>query len=382
MLMPALLLACAAMASPGEYPPVEKLHAISELPDPFLSSRGSRIESRREWPTQRKRLLDTLLHYQYGSLPPEGDRVSGRTISRRDLPDGLGNVRDVRLRMGPKGSVEVRMLLAIPSGAGPFPVILDGDLGWGRLGDAHISLVLRRGYILAAFNREEVGADGPERTGVYRAWPEYDGGRLSAWAWGFHRSVDYLLTVPEVDGNRIAVTGHSRGGKCALLAGATDERVAVTAPNNSGYGGAGCYRFHDDRSETLEAIVRQFPYWFHARFADFAGRADRLPFDQHTLKACVAPRSLVSTEALGDLWANPRGSQITYQAAAEVYAWLGARDRIGIRYRPGPHEHNLSDFTALLDFCDEQFTGRPSADGPAALPFPDAPRVWNWSAPK
>ncbi len=354
---------------------------VAELPDPFLKPDGTRVRSRREWPAQRRRLLETILHHQYGPLPPKGSKVTGDIVGQRAAPDGLGEVRDVTLSMGPHGVVKVRLMLAIPAGKGPFPVILDGDLGWDRLNDAFVTLMLKRGYILAAFNREQVGPDSADRKGVYEAWPEYDGGRLSAWAWGFHRTLDYLLTLPEVDGKRVAVTGHSRGGKCALLAGATDERIAVTAPNNSGCGGAGNYRFYDDKCETLEAIVQRFPYWFHERFADYVGNVQRLPFDQHTLKACVAPRALLSTEALGDLWANPKGTQQTYQAAKEVYAWLGVPDRVGIRFRPGKHEHGLADFETLLDFCDVQFFGKAVSRHFDALAFPDAPKVWSWTAP-
>jgi len=371
----------AQRANPG-YPPAAELPAIQELPDPFLKADGTRVRTRGEWARQRRELLHRILYYQYGELPPRGSRVTGELIGSRAAPDGLGTVRDVRLSMGLRGVVKVRLMLAVPKEAGRHPVILDGDLGWGRLNDDFIRMVLQRGYILAAFNREEVGPDSPERAGVYQAWPDYDGGRLSAWAWGFHRTLDYLLTLSEVDGKRVAVTGHSRGGKCALLAGATDERIAVTAPNNSGCGGAGNYRFYDEHCETLEAIVRRFPYWFHSRFADFIGNVQRLPFDQHTLKACVAPRALLSTEALGDLWANPRGTQQTYQAALEVYRWLGVPNRIGIHFRPGKHEHNLDDFRTLLDFCDLQFFGKSVPTRFDVLAFPDAPKVWSWSAPK
>lgn len=368
--------------APDRFPPPGQLPVIAELPDPFLKPDGTRVRTRREWRLQRRELLQRLLHYQYGPLPPKGSRVTGEVLATRPAPNGAGTIKDVTLSMGPQGRVKVRLMLATPAGRGPFPVILNGDLGWGRLNDDFVALVLGRGYILAAFNREEVGPDGPERKGVYEAWPEYDGGRLAAWAWGFHRTLDYLLTLREVDGKRIAVTGHSRGGKCALLAGATDERIAVTAPNNSGCGGAGNYRFYDERSETLEAIVQRFPYWFHARFAGFVGQVQRLPFDQHTLKACVAPRALLSTEALEDHWANPRGTQQTYQAAREVYEWLGVPQRIGIHFRPGKHEHNLEDFRVLLDFCDEQFFGKPSGRRFDLLAFPDAPKVWSWSPPR
>src|SRR5262249_28075764 len=154
--------------------------------------------------------------------------------------------------------------------------------------------------------------------------------------------------------------GHSRGGKATLLAGATDTRIALTAPNNSGCGGAGCYRFQGEKSEDIAAILKNFPFWFQPHFAEFIGHEDRLPFDQHTLKALVAPRALLSTEALGDLWANPSGTQQTYLAAREVFAFLGASEHIGIVFRPGGHEHNAEDWTTLLDFADRQLLGKSS----------------------
>src|SRR5437763_10803261 len=108
---------------------------------------------------------------------------------------------------------------------------------------------------------------------------------MAAWAWGYHRAVDFLVTLRSVDKDRIAVTGHSRGGKAALLAGAIDARVALTAPNCSGCGGAGCFRFRGPQSERLADILQSFPGWFTPRLRDFIGREDQLPFDQHELKA-------------------------------------------------------------------------------------------------
>ena len=57
---------------------------------------------------------------------------------------------------------------------------------------------------------------------------------IAAWAWGFHRAVDALVQMPALNPQAIAVVGHSRGGKAALLAGALDERIALTCANNSG----------------------------------------------------------------------------------------------------------------------------------------------------
>jgi cephalosporin-C deacetylase-like acetyl esterase len=52
---------------------------------------------------------------------------------------------------------------------------------------------------------------------------------LMAWAWGAHRILDaIILSVPEIDANRTAVSGCSRWGKAALAAGIFDERVSLT----------------------------------------------------------------------------------------------------------------------------------------------------------
>jgi hypothetical protein len=193
--------------------------------------------------------------------------------------------------------------------------------------------------------------------------------------------VDYLLTRADVDPKHIAITGHSRGGKTVLLAGALDERIALTAPNDSGCGGCGCYRVMGSKAETLEMITRNFPYWFEPHFAEFAGHEDRLPIDQHSVKALLAPRALLETEALADLHANPQGSQQTFLAAREVFEFLGAADQIGIGWREGQHDHTITDWTALLDFADWRFFGKRPGRSFGTLAFPQSPKIYDWAKP-
>ena len=345
------------MNAAAAFPDPAQLPAMASLPDPLVDAAGRRIATRREWQRQRRALLRAILHYQYGSLPPAPRNVTAEAVRKRQLSSFDATEHELLLRMGPQQSVTTSLVLTRPRGRGPFPVIVRGDLGWGAIKPEIAAAVIGCRYVLAEFDRTHVAADAPVEEGVYRAYPAFDGGRIAAWAWGFHRVVDWLRTQDFVDARRIVVTGHSRGGKAALLAGAIDTRIALTVPNNSGCGGAGCYRFQHPGSEDIAAILTTFPYWFHARFRQFIGRVERLPFDQHTLKALVAPRALLSTEALGDLWANPKGSEQTHLAAREVFAFLGAAKRIGIRFREGGHEHNVADWMALLDFADAQLSG-------------------------
>jgi hypothetical protein len=358
------------------------LPVIEELPDPFLFANGDRARSRSDWERRREELKEAVQRCAYGRLPPAGGSTTVEEASSERGGAAGATERTLRLAAGPGGAVQARLILTVPNGGGPFPVAVSGDLGWGKVKPEIAAEVARRGYALAEFDRTEIAVDANRRSGgLYDAFPNSDFGALAAWAWGFHRVVDYLLTLPEIDAGRIVATGHSRGGKAALLAGALDERIAVTAPNNSGCMGAGCTRIPHE-GETLERIVAVFPYWFSPKLEEFVGREDRLPFDQHSVKALVAPRALLSTEGMEDHWANPEGTQLTYQAAREVYEFLGARDEIGIVFRPGGHGHTLPDWRALLDFADARLFGKTSARPFDERPYPDSStRAYSWSRP-
>jgi hypothetical protein len=242
------------------------------------------------------------------------------------------------------------MRLFTPPATVRHAVVLNGDGCWHYASDAVIADILRRGYAFAQFNRVEVAPDMPDAAAGPVA-------ALAAWAWAYQRAVDALAQMDTVEPTQIAVVGHSRGGKAALLAGATDARIALTSANNSGTGGAGCFRLQGPGSETLADVTRAFPHWFGPQLAAFAGREHALPFDQHFLKALVAPRALLTTEARDDLWANPSGSWQTHCAARAVYALLGAGDRIALASRPGGHDHAHVDWITLLEFCDVVFRG-------------------------
>jgi dienelactone hydrolase len=385
----ALLLASAtAGAAPPDavdLPPVAQLPAIAEMPNPFVMRDGTPVKTREDWANRREELRAMILHYEFGRMPPSPGNVSAAEQSSKVLEALNATERHVLLTIGCGNDkkIEYNLYLTVPRGKeGPLPVIVKGDLCWGRVAEAIRAMVSNRGYILAEFDRTQIAPDKAGRdAGVYPIYPEFDWGAESAWAWGFHRTIDYLLTLKNVDAKRIIATGHSRGGKAVLLAGALDERIALTCPNGSGAGGAGSYRVRGPKCEGLDDVAKRFPFWFNQRFQGFVGKVDRLPFDHHELRALVAPRVQLSTEALGDIWANPSGTQACYLGAKEVYKFLGAGQKIGIHFRQGKHEHNAEDFAALLDFADQQLSGKTVARKFEQLAFPDAPRGFSWSAP-
>lgn len=361
------------------YPDVPNLPVVKDLPDPFLLPSGKRVTARSEWPEQRMQIQDMLLYYEYGHLPPAPINLKATMLSSLLVGSGTAVEEKVLVSCGPRDAVKFHLSLLIPHGKhGPFPVILTGDPGPTPIPDE----VIRRGYILAQFDRTEIAPDDPSRDkGVYSLYPQYDWGALAAWAWGYSRAVDYLLTRSDVDAKRIAIAGHSRGGKAVLLAGALDKRIALTAPNESGTGGASPFRLPGKSSESVAKITGRFGYWFHQRLSKFIGHEDRMPFDQHFLMAMVAPRALYLNVAMEDPYSNPLSTQQTYLAAKQVYAFLGRGERIGWRSREGGHSFNADDWRALLDFADTQFFHRPVQTQFDNLPYPAITPDFSWKAP-
>ncbi len=371
-------------AGQKQMPGPDELPVIKELPNPFVMNNGKTVRSRKDWARRREEIREMLLYYQYGHMPPAPVNVRAEILSSERIYDGAATKQHILLSMGPDRQIKVNVGMIIPKGKGPFPVILKNDRKIFNVPIAEE--IIKRGYIVADYLRTDLDPDKPGVVGpAQAAYPDYDWATLAVWAWGGMRVIDYLVTLDVVDEQKIVFTGHSRGGKTALLAGALDERIALVAPNGSGCGGSGCYRIQGPRSERLDDITKpsRFAYWFQPRFREFVGKEDRLPFDQHFLKALVAPRALISIDALGDLWANPLGTQQSNRAAQPAFDFLGVPGRLALHFRQGGHAQNEEDWRVLVDFADKIFFGRepPASRRFYQMPFRDAPKPFSWSAP-
>lgn len=179
-------------------------------------------------------------------------------------------------------------------------------------------------------------------------------GAITLWAWALHRLLDVAEALPEA--GPVVLAGHSRLGKAALWAGATDPRVAGVFANASGCAGAApaAHRV----GETLPQLTDRYPHWLR----DGAAVPDGL--DQHHLLAAIAPRPLVLTGARDDIWADPVGSYLALCAASGSRDWPEAAEmwsrggtiRRGTMchgLRDGGHDLTAADWAVALPFLRE-----------------------------
>jgi len=414
---PLLVLTSILNAQPQGYNYDESRVPEYTLPAPLITQDGNKVKDAKTWEKiRRPELLKLFEEHVYGKSPERPKPMHFKVIEQTTKAlNGKARRKQVSIYLGPeKKGPTMDLLLYLPAKAkGPVPVFIAPNFGgnhtiqndkaikltssWVR-GRKHgaetsdnrateagrgasrsrwpVEMIVGRGYGLATVYYGDIDPDYHDgfKNGIHPLFyqkgqtkPRPDEwGSIGAWAWGLSRGLDYLEKDSAVDASKVIVMGHSRLGKTALWAGATDERFAIVISNNSGCGGAALSRRRF--GETVKRINTSFPHWFCDNYKKYNDKEGDCPVDQHQLAALMAPRPLYIASAEGDRWADPHGEFLSAKHAAPVYELLGAgtlptkthpaidkpvHGRIGYHIRSGKHNVTAFDWKAYLDFADK-----------------------------
>lgn len=387
-----------------------------KVPDVLTRFNGGKIKTAKDWyRKQRPEILQKFTQEVYGKVPGVlGIHEVKVWETSPDALNGLAVRRQLSLffKKGDK-SLEVNVLMYLPKSQQKVPVFLAYNFTGNHTvyNDPNIRLteswvnndpsvgiinnqvteqsratasnrwpveeIIKSGYGLVTLYYGDVDPDKDDFSDGIEPFfyqenqthPKFDEwGSIAAWAWGLSRVMDYLEKDDLVDAKKVAVLGHSRLGKTALWAGATDQRFALVVSNESGCGGAALSK--RIFGETVQIINTSFPHWFCGNFKKYNDNEADLPVDQHMLLALIAPRPLYIASAEGDKWADPRGEFLAAKYASPVYELLGKEGlpvkempevnhpvmgTIGYHIRSGKHDLTLYDWQQYIHFADKFF---------------------------
>jgi len=179
------------------------------------------------------------------------------------------------------------------------------------------------------------------------------GTNLARWEiWDGMRAVDYLLTRPEVDAERISITGTSGGGSQTALIAALDPRIKIAAPS--------CY-------------ITALPMRIYNRiFADPDSDPEQdllglvsSGLDHPGLLLLMYPRPVLVAAAVLDFFPI-EGARKTVREVRAVYERFHHGDRMGMVEGYHAHQFSPENQEAALNFLD-RFNQMPLRRGlPAA----------------
>ena len=351
------------------------------LEDPLARTGGGRLSCSADWPARRREILSILECEEYGRWPE-----SPETLVIDKIEEGkslLGEAHRQQFAMffkADRSGPRIDWLLLTPAHAkGPVPVVIilnshgnhelltDGEVhvhdAWmpkryakDRDADPHrataktrgavrwpIDMVLARGYavLTACFQQGAADPDADEmpvkevrKGGCYPLWPDAeDVGTLIVWGWQLARGLDLAERQSCLDVKRSVVFGCSRLAKAALLAGAFDERFAVVCACQSGGGGAPLWK--RQFGENVDWMDQEFRHWYCKGFMKYVDNEQAMPFDQHLLLACVAPRNLL-LECYHKKWFDPKGEFLAAKAASPAWEFLTGKG-LGLDEWPEPY---------------------------------------------
>jgi hypothetical protein len=359
----------AACTVPSTFPNTSN----SKLPDPFKFFNGNKVATKADWECRQKEVSAAMQSQELGTLPTTATVTASGTSTLQITASDGGK------------SISFSVSIKKPSGTGPFPAII----AYGAA-----SIPIPAGVATITYNNDDIAQQNSQSSrGKGKFFDLYGSGHsagaTTAWAWGVDRIMDALEKVDTgIDPKRVGVTGCSRNGKGAFMAAALVPRIALGIPQESGSGGAACWRISDSEKaagkniQTSGEIIGE-NVWFSKNFDTFATKSSTLATDHHQLAGLVAPRGLIVIENEID-WLGPVSTTACMKASRLIYKALGVPDNMGFT-GSGNHAHcsfpsnQQADLTAYINkFLLNQTANTANIErGPAA----DVSKYIDWTAP-
>ena len=347
---------------------IQKLKPQGEVPLSFLKDEHGDLAA---WKAKARAKMLELLHYAPEKVDPNAE-----VVSRKDC----GNYIREEIRFNTTPVFRVPATVLIPKGLtkpAPAVVLLHSHGGyymWGRErelegDDVHPTLIemrdyygkkaigtemVRRGYVVISIDmffwgeRRMVLDDDPEEWKERPATISSESvtkfnqrssaseqlmGRtlLSAgvtWAgiiaWDDMRTVDYLVTRPEVDPQRIGCVGHSVGGLRSAYLAALDDRI---------------------KAAVVCSWMCSFPHQLAKHVRSTIGHTKLIPgiyrlMDHPDIASLAMPRPLMVINGIQDALFEPEGVRAAHAKLAKCYAKAGAPDHFKSIIEERPHEFN------------------------------------------
>ena len=347
-----------------------KANPYPNLPDPLVLKNGKKVANAKTWWNKRRpEIVEDFDREVYGRVPKNTPKVTWELIKTSN--DTVGKILAItKTLVGhvdnsgyPAINVDIKLTLTTPANiTTPVPVIIEfgfmfppgfrlpqpaaGSRPQGLVNKEPTwqQQVLEKGWGYAILSPGSIQADngagltqgiiGLMNKGERRK-PD-DWGSLRAWAWGASRVLDYFETDKAVNAKCVAIEGHSRYGKAALVAMAYEPRMAIAYVSSSGEGGAKLHR--RNAGELVENVAGSSEYhWMAGNFIKYAGplTPGDLPVDSHELIALCAPRPVfISGGEKGDGWVDIIGMFKATSGASPVYELLGKKG-LGTDVFPG-----------------------------------------------
>jgi hypothetical protein len=253
MMNPCLLLSALLLALPT---------GRAFTPTPFLPpllsfNNGSEVTAAAQWPARRAEVSSLLQQHILGTLPAGGAAAAPLThaevLNTTEIGGGsTSSLVRLTFDVHSGGSKELDTVSFVIEILHPPPAAARGSSGASKPSSLPIFLTqwthrqwaligLNRGYLSVVYPGADQGTDAAPL--FQQAFPEATMALILARAFVASRTLDYILTLPEVNADQVAITGHSRNGKQSLIAAAFDERITAVVGSSPGAPISSPYRF-------------------------------------------------------------------------------------------------------------------------------------------